>query len=241
MQNEPEAQRGNEELMSTNEQKSPVDCTWVAQATKSCQGAIRENEAAAQSHGLGQGTTPDLRAMLVKAREGLAGGLWDYGPGQNEHQRCDDLIAEIDAVLASCKPTDLAQVLDALRVGRVACEWAGKQQDAEKIGEAMEAARRLAGDLPTNIPYGPDIPTGPYWTSGGDVTADPHEAEGWMLEYEAGTRYSPPESCPACELCNQPITSGMVAVWCPMKEQCALVGDNWDSVQDFKEAFKEVK
>lgn len=40
----------------------------------------------------------------------------------------------------------LAQVLDALRIGRVACEWAGNQQDAEKIAAAMDAARTLAHD-----------------------------------------------------------------------------------------------
>lgn len=37
----------------------------------------------------------------------------------------------------------LAQVLDALRIGRVACEWAGHQQDVEKIAAAMVAARTL--------------------------------------------------------------------------------------------------
>lgn len=40
-----------------------------------------------------------LRAMLAKARAGLSCGLWDYGPGQSEHEQCDDLLAEIDAVL----------------------------------------------------------------------------------------------------------------------------------------------
>lgn len=44
---------------------------------------------------------PDLRAMLVKARAGLSNGLWDYGPGQDEHDQCDALIAEIDAALSS--------------------------------------------------------------------------------------------------------------------------------------------
>jgi hypothetical protein len=44
---------------------------------------------------------PELRAMLVKARAGLSNGLWDYGPGQDEHEQCDALIAEIDAALSS--------------------------------------------------------------------------------------------------------------------------------------------
>ena len=40
-----------------------------------------------------------LRAALAKAREGLSCGLWDYGPGQSEHDQCDALIGEIDAIL----------------------------------------------------------------------------------------------------------------------------------------------
>ena len=45
-----------------------------------------------------------LHALLVKARAGLSNGLWDYGPGQDEHEQCNDLLAEIDAVL-NAKPT----------------------------------------------------------------------------------------------------------------------------------------
>jgi hypothetical protein len=40
-----------------------------------------------------------LRAMLIKARAGLSCGLWDYGPGQDEHEQCNELLAEIDVVL----------------------------------------------------------------------------------------------------------------------------------------------
>jgi hypothetical protein len=40
-----------------------------------------------------------LRAMLTKARAGLSGGLWDYGPGQCEHEQCNVLLAEIDGAL----------------------------------------------------------------------------------------------------------------------------------------------
>jgi hypothetical protein len=41
------------------------------------------------------------RAMqkLQVARDALAGGLWDYGPGQDEHKRCNEVIAELDAFL----------------------------------------------------------------------------------------------------------------------------------------------
>ena len=40
-----------------------------------------------------------LRAALAKAHAGLSCGMWDYGPGQDEHEQCDALIAEIDVVL----------------------------------------------------------------------------------------------------------------------------------------------
>lgn len=44
-----------------------------------------------------------LLAALEKTRKGLSGGLWDYGPGQDEHDKCNHLIAEIDAAIASVK------------------------------------------------------------------------------------------------------------------------------------------
>lgn len=44
-----------------------------------------------------------LEALLFKARAGLANGLWDYGPGQDEHAQCNALIKEIDAALAAHK------------------------------------------------------------------------------------------------------------------------------------------
>lgn len=37
--------------------------------------------------------------LLKKARDGLSGGLWDYGPGQDEHGQCNELIDEIDTFL----------------------------------------------------------------------------------------------------------------------------------------------
>lgn len=44
-----------------------------------------------------------LSGMLQKARDGLSCGLWDYGPGQSEHDQCDELIAEIDGILKGAK------------------------------------------------------------------------------------------------------------------------------------------
>ena len=40
-----------------------------------------------------------LRVILKKSRDGLSCGLWDYGPGQDEHEQCSSLIIEIDTVL----------------------------------------------------------------------------------------------------------------------------------------------
>lgn len=56
---------------------------------------------AAVALGCTQAGDPALLAMLKKARDGLSGGLWDYGPGQDEHTKCQALIEEIDALLAS--------------------------------------------------------------------------------------------------------------------------------------------
>lgn len=46
------------------------------------------------------------------------------------------------------EPPLLAQVLDALRIGRTACEWAEKHAEVEKIAAAFEAARALAAGAP---------------------------------------------------------------------------------------------
>lgn len=37
----------------------------------------------------------------------------------------------------------LKKVLDALRAGRVALEWAGRQEDANRCADAMDDARSL--------------------------------------------------------------------------------------------------
>ena len=41
----------------------------------------------------------ELQKLLEEARGALAGGLWDYGPGQDEHTQCQLLINRIDAEL----------------------------------------------------------------------------------------------------------------------------------------------
>lgn len=45
----------------------------------------------------------ELLGALEKARSGLSNGLWDYGPGQDEHEQCDELIDEIDVIIAKAK------------------------------------------------------------------------------------------------------------------------------------------
>lgn len=42
----------------------------------------------------------ELVEALTKARAGLSDGLWDYGPGQDEHEQCDLLIDELDIIIA---------------------------------------------------------------------------------------------------------------------------------------------
>lgn len=42
----------------------------------------------------------ELVAQLKKATDALAGGLWDYGPGQDEHDKCDEIISECRALIA---------------------------------------------------------------------------------------------------------------------------------------------
>lgn len=42
----------------------------------------------------------ELVQALKKARAGLSNGLWDYGTGQDEHEQCDVLINELDALIA---------------------------------------------------------------------------------------------------------------------------------------------
>lgn len=42
-----------------------------------------------------------LELALTQAAEALSGGLWDYGPGQDEHERCNEVIAACRAALAT--------------------------------------------------------------------------------------------------------------------------------------------
>ncbi len=41
-----------------------------------------------------------LREVLQLATNALSDGLWDYGPGQDEHDKCDEVIEICRAALA---------------------------------------------------------------------------------------------------------------------------------------------
>lgn len=40
-----------------------------------------------------------LRRALQEATDALADGLWDYGPGQDEHEQCEVIIERCRATL----------------------------------------------------------------------------------------------------------------------------------------------
>ena len=40
------------------------------------------------------------RAAMQMALEALEGGLWDYGPGQDEHDKCNEVITALREALA---------------------------------------------------------------------------------------------------------------------------------------------
>ena len=43
----------------------------------------------------------ELLLKLKMATDALSGGLWDYGPGQDEHERCNEVIAECVGTIAN--------------------------------------------------------------------------------------------------------------------------------------------
>lgn len=70
----------------------------------------------------------ELVGMLAKARAGLSSGLWDYGPGQDEHEQCNELIEEIDALLSRAQAAPGVGVSD----GYVT------KEDAELLAHVIE-------------------------------------------------------------------------------------------------------
>lgn len=48
-------------------------------------------------------TKMELLEALEKATDALAGGLWDYGPGQDEHEKCNELIEEFQSLIKKTK------------------------------------------------------------------------------------------------------------------------------------------
>lgn len=45
-------------------------------------------------------SAPELLEALKAATDALAGGLWDYGPGQDEHEKCNEVIESCRAAIA---------------------------------------------------------------------------------------------------------------------------------------------
>jgi hypothetical protein len=44
--------------------------------------------------------------------------------------------------------------------------------------------------------------------------------------------------CPSCAKCGAPMTTGLMAVFCPLREGCIFrMEDNADSIEEFRELF----
>ena len=61
---------------------------------------VRAAARTAFERGFQAGDQAELLAALQVATAALAGGLWDYGPGQDEHEKCNEVIAQCRAVIA---------------------------------------------------------------------------------------------------------------------------------------------
>lgn len=48
-------------------------------------------------------SAPELLSGLEEAINALSDGLWDYGPGQDEHDKCNEVIERCRAVLKKAK------------------------------------------------------------------------------------------------------------------------------------------
>lgn len=66
--------------------------------------------------------TPKERAAMQQALDALEGGLWDYGPGQDEHDRCNKVITALREALAEQGQLN---------------EWAKDQQDWKNVDGAI--------------------------------------------------------------------------------------------------------
>lgn len=74
---------------------------WLLdEATDDSEKLVRATARTAFQCGLQASDQAELLAALQVATAALAGGLWDYGPGQDEHEKCNEVIAQCCAVIA---------------------------------------------------------------------------------------------------------------------------------------------
>jgi hypothetical protein len=64
--------------------------------------SAERNKTAAELRRL-EAVNAQMLEALQKARSALAGGLWDFGLGQDEHSQCNAVIAECDAVIKAAE------------------------------------------------------------------------------------------------------------------------------------------
>lgn len=111
-----------------------VRCEVVA---KNARAAMRRLTAPPAS----QTADAPTKALLTEARAALAGGLWDYGPGQDEHAACTALVERIDAHLsgydapASQEQADHSEAIKQLKMA------AGQFENAASIPSALGAVQ----------------------------------------------------------------------------------------------------
>jgi hypothetical protein len=80
----------------------------------------------------------NLLALLKEATDALDGGLWDFGPGQDEHDRCTELVARLRAALEEVVPEQVGAK--------------GGVQTAQKTAETRMNTSFEGGGQPANLP-----------------------------------------------------------------------------------------
>jgi hypothetical protein len=84
------------------------------------------------------------RAMLIEARQALGGGLWDHGPGQDEHEACQALIDRIDAHIAGA-PVPAQAPAVAVPEGSPVGDWTYSHDEERFHGQFATRDEAAAG------------------------------------------------------------------------------------------------